>query len=110
MSNLNDEDYDLLDSDELQKIEADLEHFLLADFPDAEMRRETRMAFASFKLCQLAKHIKPDFRKLDKSYYQNIIEAENIFNKSSNKEKFRDDKKKQKELRKIIEKHDQKKL
>ena len=103
MSNLNDEDYELLDSDELQKIESDLEHFLLADFPDAEMRRDTRMAFASFKLCQLAKHIKPDFKKLDKSYFQNILDAEITFNNYLDKTKYKDPKKKKIELDRIIE-------
>lgn len=67
MSDLNGEDFDLSNSDDLEKAQDDLEHFLIADFADAEMRRDTRMSFAAMKLCQLARHIRPDFSKLDHS-------------------------------------------
>jgi hypothetical protein len=79
MSNLNDADYELIDDDEVLNIEADLEHFLLADFPDSEMRRDTRMAFASYKLCQLAKQIMPNFRILDHTTKDNLDIAVHVF-------------------------------
>lgn len=79
MSNLNEADYELIDDDEVLNIEADLEHFLLADFPDSEMRRDTRMAFASYKLCQLAKQIMPNFRILDPTTKDNLEIATTVF-------------------------------
>ena len=72
MSALNDEDYELLDNEEVDKTFSDLKHFLLADFPDSEMKRETRMAYASLKLCLLSKQITPNFRKLDMNTEENI--------------------------------------
>lgn len=65
MSHLNNEEYDLADTEELDKSAADLEHFLLADFPDEEMRRDTRMSFAAMKLCRVANRYSPDFNVLD---------------------------------------------
>ena len=73
MSALNTEDYELLDSEEIDETISDLKHFLLADFPDSEMKRETRMAFASMKLCLLSKQIRPNFKKLDMNLEENFI-------------------------------------
>lgn len=74
MSAINEEDYQLLDDQEIDNIISDLKHFLLADFPDSEMKRETRMAFASMKLCALSKFIKPKFKNLDLSLDDNLEE------------------------------------
>jgi len=93
MSNLNDQEYELSDESELEKSEADLAHFLLADFPDSEMRRDTRMAFASMKLCQLAKQIRPDFRKLDRNLQHNRDAISSKFKRTGSQikiEKFED--------------------
>jgi hypothetical protein len=80
MSNLNDEDLDLMDAEEIDKHESDLIHFMLTDFPDSEMKKETRMAFASFKLCQLAKNIKPNFHKIDSTTDTNYQLAKELVN------------------------------
>lgn len=64
MSELNSEEYELKDDFDLENSTADLEHFLLADFPDEEMRRDTRISFAAMKLSQIAKQITPDFKTL----------------------------------------------
>ena len=103
MSNLNDADYELIDDDEILNIEADLEHFLLADFPDSEMRRDTRMAFASYKLCQLAKQITPNFRILDATSKDYLDIAEGVFANYSvvKKAKFKSKTDKNNELLKI---------
>lgn len=84
MSNLNDADLDLMDTEEMDKHESDLIHFMLTDFPDSELKKETRMAFASFKICQLAKNIRPDFHKIDSTtdhnlqYAKRFVETNNI--------------------------------
>lgn len=97
MSHLNEEDYDLADADELEESAKDLEHFLLADFPDTEMRRDTRMAFAAMKLCQLGKRIKPNFKKLDRSspYIMDMAKAEYFKSISSSSGNFTIDKNKE---------------
>jgi hypothetical protein len=90
MSNLNDADLDLMDSEEIDEHESELIHFMLTDFPDSEIKKETRMAFASFKLCQLAKNIRPNFYKIDSTTDANnqlaikLVEEE-IIHHSENK-------------------------
>ncbi len=64
MSELNSEEFELKDDADLENSTADLEHFLLADFPDEEMRRDTRISFAAMKLSQLSTQITPDFKVL----------------------------------------------
>ena len=54
VSNLAHADFDLLSDEEQQHILGDLEHLLLAEFPDAEIRRDTRMAFAAALLSRLS--------------------------------------------------------
>ncbi|WP_207424301.1 RNA-directed DNA polymerase [Desertivirga brevis] len=71
MSDLNGEDFNLSNEDDLEKAQDDLEHFLIADFSETEIRRDTRMSFGAMKLAQLAKHIQPDFTKLDLSTRDN---------------------------------------
>ncbi len=61
MSNLNDEDYNLLDKKGLEKSQEDITHLLLADFSDEEIKRDTRMSFAAMKLCQIGANMKPRF-------------------------------------------------
>lgn len=61
MSNLNDEDYNLLDKKGLEKSQEDITHLLLADFPDEEIKRDTRMSFAAMKLCQIGANMRPRF-------------------------------------------------
>lgn len=46
-------DFDLLDSNEQHQIIADLEHILVTEFPDHELRKETRISFAASKLAAL---------------------------------------------------------
>jgi len=72
MSHLNDEDYELMSDKEIIEAETDLFHFLLTEFPESEIRRDTRMAFAAMKLCQLAKNIKPNFSLIDSTLTSNI--------------------------------------
>lgn len=65
MSQLNSEEYDLADMEELMDSANDLEHFLLADFPEEELRKDTRMSFAAMKLCQVANKLVPDYKVLE---------------------------------------------
>ena len=53
VSNLANTVFDLLDSREEDHFIADLEHLLLADFPDHEIREATRVSFAAGKLARL---------------------------------------------------------
>lgn len=54
LSNIVRVDLALLDEKEENQLFADLEHLLLADIPDHEIRKDTRVAFASNKLARLA--------------------------------------------------------
>jgi len=101
MSNLNDADLDLMDTEEIDKHESDLIHFMLTDFPDSEMKKETRMAFASFKLCQLAKNIRPDFHKIDSTTNDNYQSALKFVESHTINRKFVDEVNKVRDYNKI---------
>lgn len=53
LSNLGQINFDLLDESETEAAEADLEFLLLADIPDSEVRKSTRLSFAAGKLARL---------------------------------------------------------
>lgn len=80
MSHLNNEDFELMSDNELIEAESELKHFLLAEFPDTEMRRDTRMSFSAMKLCLLAKNIVPDFTFIDYTLAENYYKAKEEFN------------------------------
>lgn len=95
MSDLNGEDFNLSDGEDLDKAQDDLEHFLIADFTETEMRRDTRMSFAAMKLCRLAKRIRPNFSNLDFSLHTN---KEIILNELSDQLKTISEEKEQRKL------------
>ncbi|MCK7557568.1 RNA-directed DNA polymerase [Chitinophaga sedimenti] len=78
VSMLNEEDFELSTNEELEKVQVDLEQFLISNFPDSEMRKDTRMAFAAGRLAQMANFINPDFRRLDFSLPDNFQEARDL--------------------------------
>ncbi|HUU26777.1 MAG TPA: RNA-directed DNA polymerase [archaeon] len=53
ISNLALTPFDLLDFEEQSHFIEDLKHLMMADFPDAEIRRDTRMTFAASRLSYL---------------------------------------------------------
>jgi hypothetical protein len=53
VSNIARMNFGLLDSEEREHIFQDIEHLLLADLPDHELRRDTRVSFAAAKLATL---------------------------------------------------------
>ncbi len=65
VSNLARKEFDLLDSTERNHFLNELEHLLLADFPDEEIRKDTRISFAATMLSRLApRQIEGSFAKL----------------------------------------------
>jgi len=78
MSAMNAEDFELSDNDQLDKVAADMEHFLLADFSDEEIRKDTRTAFAATKLCQIASQMTPDFKDISSQ----LADSRNVKKKS----------------------------
>lgn len=46
-------DFDLLDEEEQDNLIVDIEHLLVAEFPDQELRRDTRVSFAASMLSRL---------------------------------------------------------
>lgn len=61
MSMINNTPFDLLDSEEALRVLYDLEHLLVTEFPDDEIRKDTRMAFASSRLAQYTSRKDYDF-------------------------------------------------
>lgn len=59
-------EFDLLDNDEKESIIADLEHLMVAEFNDNEIRRETRVAFASAVLSKITPDREIDFSDIYK--------------------------------------------
>jgi hypothetical protein len=64
MSMINNTPFDLLDSDEGSRVINDLEHLLVAEFSDEEVRADTRMAFASSRLAQYTSRKDHDFTSI----------------------------------------------
>lgn len=81
VSHINNIDFNLLEKEDIDNIEIDLKHLLLAEFPKTEIRPDTKMSFASSKLCRLALEIKPDFSIIDPSYENNKDAVENLYKK-----------------------------
>lgn len=64
MSMINNTPFDLLDSDEGSRVIHDLEHLLVAEFSDEEIRADTRMAYASSRLAQYTSRKDHDFASI----------------------------------------------
>lgn len=64
MSMINNTPFDLLDSDEGSRVINDLEHLLVADFSEEEIRADTRMAYASSRLAQYTSRKDHDFTNI----------------------------------------------
>jgi len=57
ISKINETEFDLLDNDDKDRFIADLEHLLLAEFNDQEVRKDTRLSFAATILTRLVPRI-----------------------------------------------------
>lgn len=73
MSNLNEEEFSLMDEEELGRNEEDLRYFLLAKFDDTGIRKDTRLSFSVMRLCRLVKYIVPDFSMFDPNLDSNKL-------------------------------------
>jgi hypothetical protein len=63
ISDIGDTHFELLDNKELEQLLSELEHLLVADFPDTELREDTRISFAAMKLSQLGSLLYSDATK-----------------------------------------------
>ena len=73
--------FNLLDHDEEERFIADLEHLLVTEFPDQELRKDTRISFAASRLSKLAPRMLPDYDKLfekEKLVKQRLDEKRNL--------------------------------
>lgn len=61
VSNIADSDIDFLTEAEEKQLLADLEHLLLTDFPDHELRCDTRVSFASNMLARIISNKRADY-------------------------------------------------
>jgi hypothetical protein len=66
VSNINKTEFDLLDDQEEDQLIADLEHLLLADIPEQELRKDTRISFAATMLSRIVPRKINDVNKLYK--------------------------------------------
>jgi len=57
-------DFEFLSQSEEEQLISDLEHLLLADFPDHELRKDTRISFAASILAQIMPNTKEDYSKV----------------------------------------------
>ncbi len=94
MSNLNDEEFSLMNDEELQQNEEDLRYFLLAKFEDSGLRRDTRISFSAMRLCKLAKFLEPNYRNFDPHLNSNKLILDEDVKKNLNKIKAKSQKKK----------------
>ena len=69
-------DIDLLSNEEINQLVLDLKHLLITNFPDQEVKKETRISFASTMLSKLAQQRQFDYNKLY-SYKQQLVTLKN---------------------------------
>lgn len=100
MSMINNTPFDLLDEEEGKKVITDLEHLLVADFPDEEIRKDTRVSYASSKLAQLTSRVEYDFSEIYFLKNKMILVEKDMKN---TEEVFDDTKKKYHDTKKEIE-------
>ena len=77
-------DFELLSANEEQQLIADLEHLLLTDFPDHELRKDTRVSFAASVLSRIAPNTKEDYTAIyecQKRIHASIKEYQRRFEK-----------------------------
>jgi hypothetical protein len=72
VSNINKTEFDLLDEQEEDEMIVDLEHLLLADIPDQELRKDTRISFAATMLSRIVPRKVPEITNL---YFKEISKA-----------------------------------
>ena len=78
---------DFLDEDEKDQLISDIEHLLITEFPDQELRRDTRVSFAAGRLSMIAGRRTPNIHKLyeiERELLETINELK-IFNKKGQK-------------------------
>ncbi|MBN2776529.1 MAG: RNA-directed DNA polymerase [Bacteroidales bacterium] len=76
VSAINNTEFDLLTENEEKQLIADLEHLLITDFPDHELRKDTRISFAATMLSRLIPRKRKDYSGIyelrkDLSIYSN---------------------------------------
>lgn len=76
ISSLGEEEFELADDEDIERSITDLEQFLVTNFPESEIKKDTRMSFAALKLTHIAKYLKPDFRKIDPTLQLNRTNIE----------------------------------
>ncbi|MDD2383126.1 MAG: RNA-directed DNA polymerase [Sulfurospirillaceae bacterium] len=64
MSMINHTPFDLLDEAEGKRVLGDLEHLLITDFPDDEIRKDTRVSYAASRLALLTSRKNHDFSEI----------------------------------------------
>ena len=57
-------DFEFLTQSEEERLISDLEHLLLTDFPDHELRKDTRISFAASILARIVPNTKEDYSKV----------------------------------------------
>jgi|GEM_PF-934738 len=61
VSAINNSDFEFLSHNEEEQLISDLEHLLLTDFPDHELRKDTRVSFAASVLSRIVPNTKDDY-------------------------------------------------
>lgn len=78
-------DFELMDESEEDQVIADLEHLLIADIPDHELRRDTRVSFAASILARIIPNKSIDLSKLYEAHTNSSQLREKIKNKQKDK-------------------------
>lgn len=88
VSAINKSDFEFLSHNEEEQLIADLEHLLLTDFPDHELRKDTRVSFAASVLSRIVPNTKDDYSEVyesQKRIHHKLKDYQKKFEKSNNK-------------------------
>lgn len=86
VSAINKSDFEFLSHTEEEQLISDLEHLLLTDFPDHELRKDTRVSFAASILSRIVPNTKDDYEEVydcQKRIHHQIKEYQKEFEKTN---------------------------
>lgn len=103
ISNIVKIDFDLLEESERDQIISDIEHLLITDFPDEELRRDTRISFAATMLSRLVPKIQIDITELYEIDKQKSYKRDEYKSSKEDISKYKEDSKRYKEIKNQID-------
>lgn len=103
ISNIAQTDFHIMSDDEFSILLSDVEHLLLSDFADHEVKKDTRLSFAARMLSLLAPLNKIDQKELIKSQRKKVLITSQIEKLNKEKKKYKVSSREYKSIKKQLD-------